>query len=106
MNLHSILKQVDLSLGKWIDTKDRISQSIILNMTRVLLFGFCVYIIGLIDFKFSHMAENIIINICRIDICIFYGIMILPLLVISIFLVFSLLFIFSSLLKRCFSFFV
>ncbi|EBX9239725.1 Uncharacterised protein [Salmonella enterica] len=103
MNLQLRLKEVDLALGKWIDAKDRISQLIILNTMRILLFTFCVYIIGFIDFNFSHMAENIMFNIYRIDVYIFYGIMILPLLAISIFFTFSLLFIFYSLLKKCLS---
>lgn len=34
MNLYLRLKQVDLSLGKWIDGKDKISQLIILNTMR------------------------------------------------------------------------
>lgn len=102
MNLYLRLKQVDLALGKWIDGKDRISQLIILNTMRILLFTVCIYIIGFVDFNFSHIAENIISNIYRIDIYIVHGIMIMPLLAISVFFIFSVLFIFYCLLKRCF----
>lgn len=102
MNLYLRLKQVDLSLGKWIDGKDKISQLIILNTMRILLFTVCIYIIGFVDFNFYHIAENIISNIYRIDIYIIHGIMIMPLLAISAFFMFSVLFIFYYLLKRCF----
>lgn len=102
MNLYLRLKQVDLSLGKWIDGKDKISQLIILNTMRILLFTVCIYIIGFVDFNFYHIAENIISNIYRIDIYIVHGIMIMPLLAISAFFMFSVLFIFYYLLKRCF----
>ena len=102
MNLYLRLKQVDLSLGKWIDGKDKISQLIILNTMRILLFTVCIYIIGFVDFNFYHIAENIISNIYRIDIYIVHGIMIMPLLAISAFFMFSVSFIFYSLLKRCF----
>lgn len=89
MNLYLRLKQVDLSLGKWIDGKDKISQLIILNTMRILLFTVCIYIIGFVDFNFYHIAENIISNIYRIDIYIVHGIMIMPLLAISAFFMFS-----------------
>ena len=102
MNLYLRLKQVDLSLGKWIDGKDKISQLIILNTMRILLFTVCIYIIGFVDFNFYHIAENIISNIYRIDIYIVHGIMIMPLLAISAFFMFSVSFIFYYLLKRCF----
>lgn len=102
MNLYLRLKQVDLSLGKWIDGKDKISQLIILNTMRILLFTVCIYIIGFVDFNFYHIAENIISNIYRIDIYIIHGIMIMPLLAISAFFMFSVSFIFCYLLKRCF----
>ena len=102
MNLYLRLKQVDLSLGKWIDGKDKISQLIILNTMRILLFTVCIYIIGFVDFNFYHIAENIISNIYRIDIYIVHGIMIMPLLAISAFFMFSFSFIFYYLLKRCF----
>lgn len=102
MNLYLRLKQVDLSLGKWIDGKDKISQLIILNTMRILLFTVCIYIIGFVDFNFYHIAENIISNIYRIDIYIVHGIMIMPLLAISAFFMFSVSFIFYYLLKRSF----
>ena len=102
MNLYLRLKQVDLSLGKWIDGKDKISQLIILNTMRILLFTVCIYIIGFVDFNFYHIAENIISNIYRIDIYIVHGIMIMPLLAISAFFMFSVSFIFYYLLTRCF----
>ena len=102
MNLYLRLKQVDLSLGKWIDGKDKISQLIILNTMRILLFTVCIYIIGFVDFNFCHIAENIMSNIYRIDIYIIHGIMIMPLLAISAFFMFSVSFIFYYLLKRCF----
>lgn len=102
MNLYLRLKQVDLSLGKWIDGKGKISQLIILNTMRILLFTVCIYIIGFVDFNFYHIAENIISNIYRIDIYIVHGIMIMPLLAISAFFMFSVSFIFYYLLKRCF----
>ena len=99
MNLYLRLKQVDLSLGKWIDGKDKISQLIILNTMRILLFTVCIYIIGFVDFNFYHIAENIISNIYRIDIYIVHGIMIMPLLAISAFFMFSVSFIFYYLLN-------
>ena len=102
MNLYLRLKQVDLSLGKWIDGKDKISQLIILNTMRILLFTVCIYIIGFVDFNFYHIAENIISNIYRIDIYIVHGIMIMPLLAISAFFMFSVSFIFYYLLKGSF----